>query len=160
VSIVGVGVRAGLVAAVVSGVPSTLHALLAGRDPLEATRAAGAMLLPRERRTGPLLAAAVPVHLALSLGWGVVLAGVLPRRRTVAWGALAGLAIAAVDLHVPGARTARVRQLATWPQVADHVAFGVTVGVMTRLSASAKGNSVASSPWFDRPRACSTGSAR
>ncbi len=126
----GVGVRAGLVAAVLSGAPSTLHALLTRRDPLAATRAAGAVLLPRETRPGPLLAAAVPVHLALSLGWAAVLAGVLPRRRTATWGALAGLAIAVVDLNVPGARTARVRELETWPQVADHVAFGVTVGAV------------------------------
>ena len=129
-TVIGAGIRAGLVAAVLSGAPSTVHALVTRQDPLAATRAAGAMLLPRETRTGPLLAAAVPVHLALSLGWGVVLARVLPRRRTVAWGALAGLAIAAVDLNVPGSRTAKVRELATWPQVADHVAFGITVGAV------------------------------
>ena len=129
-SIVGTGLRAGLVAAVVSGAPSTVHAALTRQDPLEATRAAGAMLLPGETRTAPLLAAAVPVHLALSLGWGVVLAAVLPRRRTTAWGALAGLAIAAVDLNVPGRRTARVRDLRTAPQVADHLAYGITTGAV------------------------------
>jgi hypothetical protein len=128
VSTIGIGVRAGLVAAVLSGAPSTVHALVTRQDPLAATRAAGAVLLPDEQRTGPLLAAAVPVHLALSLGWGVVLAATLPRRHTTAWGAVAGLAIAALDLNVPGRRTARIRELQTKPQVADHVAFGITVG--------------------------------
>jgi hypothetical protein len=129
-SIVRIGVRAGLVAAVLSGAPSTAHALATRQDPLAATRAAGALLLPRETRTGRLLAAAVPVHVAISLGWGVVLAALLPRRRTALWGALAGLGIAALDLHVPGERTAAVRELELWPQVADHLAYGVVVGVV------------------------------
>ena len=111
-----------------SGAPSTLHALVTRQDPLAATRAAGALLLPREERTGPLLAAAVPVHFGLSVGWSLVLARVLPRRATVGWGALAGLGIAALDLNLPGLRTARVRELATAPQVADHLAFGIIAG--------------------------------
>lgn len=127
---IGIGVRAGLVAAVLSGAPSTVAALLGRDDPLAATRAAGALLMPHETRSGRLLAAAVPVHLGLSLGWGVVLAFVLPRRGTVAWGGLAGLAIAALDLNVPGERTAAVRALRTWPQVADHVAFGLTAAAV------------------------------
>lgn len=125
-----IGLAAGLVAAALSGIPSTLHALLTKADPLAASRAAGNLLLPRETRSGPLLIAAVPVHLSLSLGWGVVLAAVLPRRATVTWGALAGLAIAALDLNVPGERTAAVRALRTWPQIADHVAFGVIAGAV------------------------------
>jgi hypothetical protein len=129
-SIVRIGVRAGLVAAVLSGAPSTAHALATRQDPLAATRAAGALLLPRETRAGRLIAAAVPVHVAISLGWGVVLAALLPRRRTALWGALAGLGIAALDLHVPGERTAAVRELELWPQVADHLAYGVVVGVV------------------------------
>jgi hypothetical protein len=134
VRIVGIGVRAGFVAAVLSGAPSTVHALVTRQDPLAATRAVGAMLLPRERRSGWLLAAAVPVHFGISLGWGVVLAAVLPRRATVTWGAAAGLAIAALDLGVPGERTARVRDLPLGPQVADHVAFGaLTAAVVADL---------------------------
>ena len=90
------GLAAGAVAAIPSGLPSTLHALLTGRDPLEATAAAGSILLPREERTPVLLVAAVPVHLALSLGWGVVLARML-RRPTVPRGIVAGLADGAGD---------------------------------------------------------------
>jgi len=41
---------------------------------LEGGRAAGAMLLPHERRATVLLAAAVPVHLAVSIGWAAVMA--------------------------------------------------------------------------------------
>ncbi|MGI5143792.1 MULTISPECIES: hypothetical protein [unclassified Streptomyces] len=119
------GMRAGIVAGVLSGVPSTVHALATRRDPLAATRAAGSLLLPDEARSARLLAAAIPVHFGLSVGWGVALAAVLPRRATTAWGALAGLAIAALDLSVPGRRTARIRALPRWPQVADHLAYGV-----------------------------------
>jgi len=88
------------------------------------------LLLPRETRAGPLLLAAVPVHVAISLGWGVVLAALLPRRFTVLWGAVAGGGIAALDLNLPGERTLAVRELQTGPQVVDHLAYGVVVGVV------------------------------
>jgi len=86
------------------------------------------MLLPGEERPARLFAAAVPVHLAFSFGWAVVLARVLPRRHTVAAGALAGLAIAALDLGVGRRRFPRVRELQLLPQVADHLAYGAAVG--------------------------------
>jgi hypothetical protein len=117
---------AGMWAAVLSGAPSTLHALATGRDPLEATKAVGSILLPGERRTVPLVAAAVPVHLALSLGWALVLDRV--RVRGPVRGAAAGLAIAALDLGVAGRRLPRVRALPLAPQLLDHAAFGAIVG--------------------------------
>ena len=119
-------VRAGAVAAVLSGAPSTLHAVATGRDPLEATLAAGSILLPGETRRAHLLAAAVPVHLALSLGWAVVLdrAGV----RTARAGAVAGLVIAALDLGVAARRFPRIQALPLLPQLADHAAFGAIAG--------------------------------
>jgi hypothetical protein len=126
------GVLAGAVAAVVSGIPSTVHAVVTGRDPLEATLAAGSVLLPEETRPERLLAAAVPVHLALSLGWGVVLARVLPRRPSLVAGAAAGLAIAALDLGVVGRRFSRVRALPLAGQLADHAAFGAVVAAVLR----------------------------
>ena len=125
-------VRAGLIAAVVSGAPSTIHALATGRDPLEATYAAGSLLLPGERRRGVLLAAAIPVHLGISVGWAVLLAAVLPRRRTVLAGAAAGLAIAALDLGIVGRRFELIRALPVGPQLADHLAYGAVVGAALR----------------------------
>jgi hypothetical protein len=122
------GVVAGAVAAVVSGAPSTLHAVVAGFDVLESGRAAGSIVLWREDRTLPLIAAAVPVHVAVSLGWAVVLASVLPRRRTEAWGVAGGLAIAGLDLGVVGRLLPRVRALPQLPQWADHVTYGAVVG--------------------------------
>jgi hypothetical protein len=122
------GLAAGLVAAVVGGLPSTLWAVAAGQDPLESTLAAGSILLPGEERRGRLLAAAVPVHLAVSVGWAFVLARVLPARRTVVAGALAGIGIAVVDLAIVGRRSTRIRRLPLAPQLADHVVYGATVG--------------------------------
>ncbi len=128
------GIIAGAIAGVVSGAPSTAHALATGRDPLAATKAAGAMLLPTETSGARLLMAAVPVHAVISLGWGVILARTLPRRST-AWGALAGLAIAALDLGIASRRFPRVSALPVVPQVIDHLAYGATVGfVLRRLS--------------------------
>jgi hypothetical protein len=119
-------IRAAAWAAVLSGAPSTLHALATGRDPLEATLAAGSILLPGEERRARLLAAAIPVHLGLSLGWTLALdrAGVRGARS----GALAGLAIAAIDLGLGGRRFRHVRALPLLPQVADHALFGAVAG--------------------------------
>jgi hypothetical protein len=121
---------AGLVAAAVSGLPSTAVALARGDDVLDGARATGALLLPRETRTLPLLAAAVPVHLALSLGWAVVLERALPRGREPLRGVIGGLAIAALDLGVIGRRLPPIRALPQPRQWADHAAYGLAVGVV------------------------------
>jgi hypothetical protein len=121
-------VEAGLWAAAVSGAPSTLHALATHGDPLEASLAAGSILLPNETRRRRLLVAAAGVHLTLSLGWAVVLERA--RVRGAAQGAFAGLTIAALDLAVGRALFPRIRALPLVPQVADHVAYGAIVGLM------------------------------
>jgi hypothetical protein len=127
------GLAAGALAAVLSGAPSTLHALATRADPLEATLAAGTLLSPGERRKPVLLLAALPVHVALSLGWSIVLAALLPRRRPVVCGTLAGLAIAVLDLGVVGSRYPRIRALPVVPQLLDHAAYGAVVGVVLRV---------------------------
>ena len=124
----GDALAAGAVAAVVSGAPSTVLALSTGGDPLAATLAAGSVLLPGETRRGRLAVAAVPLHLALSFGWAVVLERALPRRHEVAAGTAAGLAIAALDLGAARRLFPRIRALPLLPQLADHVAYGLTVG--------------------------------
>jgi hypothetical protein len=105
-------------------------ALAQGGDPLEAALAAGSLALPTEARRRRLLAAAVPVHFGISAAWGVVLAYVLPRRATVDTGVAAGLVIAALDLAVIGRRFPRLRALPLGPQLADHAAYGATVGLV------------------------------
>jgi hypothetical protein len=126
------GVRAGLVGSVVGGVPSTVHAVLTRRDPRESTVAAGSLLLPREQRERRLLATGAVVHVVISAGWGAALAATLPRRHTVGAGAVGGLAIAAVDLGMVGRHFDRIAALPLLLQVADHVAYGATVGLVLR----------------------------
>ena len=103
-----------------------MHALATSHDPLEAVLAAGSVLLPGETSRSKLVAAAVPLHLALSLAWTLAFdrAGV----RTARGGALAGLAVAALDLAAIGRRFPRVRALPLGPQLADHAAFGAIAG--------------------------------
>jgi hypothetical protein len=132
------GLVAGAVAWGPSGIPSTLHALWTGRDVLATVRAAGSLLAPPGAGTSRVLASAVTAHTAISLGWGAAMGALLPRRGAVAWGAAAGLAVAALDLGVVARRVPRlepIRRLPVGPQVADHLAFGAIVGaVLTRRS--------------------------
>ena len=123
------GLVAGAVAGVVSGAPSTAHALVSGRRALDAVRAAGTLV------GSPTVAAGAAVHAAVSLGWGAVLGAVVPDRHSVRWGAVAGVVIAAIDLGVIGRCFPRIRALPVLPQVADHVAYGATVGAVLALSA-------------------------
>lgn len=120
-------VAAGAWAAALSGLPSTVYALATGRDPLEATKAAGAIVLPDESDPLRLLAAAIPVHLGLSLGWALVLDRVGVRGPVR--GAAAGLVIAALDLGLAGRLFPRIRALPLGPQLLDHAAYGAVVGL-------------------------------
>lgn len=121
-------------AAVVSGAPSTLHAVATGRSPLAAVRAAAALAPAplRRSRTGDLGAGLV-VHAALSLGWAAVLAAVLPRQHTALWGVAAGATIAALDLGIVAERFPAIADLPAGPQVADHLVFGGVCGLVLSL---------------------------
>jgi hypothetical protein len=128
---------AAAVAGVLSGAPSTIHALLTGRDPLAAARAAGNLLLPADAAPEALLVAGGLAHGAISLGWATVL-GVAVRRTSrapVAVGVAAGAAIAALDLGLlahgpPGRRWPLIRALPVGPQIADHLTFGAIAGAV------------------------------
>jgi hypothetical protein len=63
-----------LMATLFSGIPSTVHALVVGTDPLEATRAAGAMLLPT------VAALSLWPQFADHLAWGALLGATLQLR--------------------------------------------------------------------------------
>jgi len=78
------------------------------------------------------IVSAVPVHIAVSLWWAVLLAHALPRRRRVLIGGLAGAAIAMFDVRVVGRRFPRIHALPLGPQIADHVAFGAVVAALTK----------------------------
>jgi hypothetical protein len=130
--VTGDAIVAGLAGAASSGIPSTAWSLLRGDDVLEGGRAVGAMVRPGERRTVALLLIAAPVHVGISLAWAWVMAAVLPRRCTPAWGVVAGLAIAGLDLVVIGRRIPAIRALPQGRQWADHVAFGLVVGLVLR----------------------------
>src|SRR3954467_13234913 len=123
---------AGAAGALLSGVPSTAVTLLRRESLLDGATAAGSILLPTERRTLPLVAAAVPVHLALSVGWAAVMSALLPRRATVPAAVAGALAIAALDLELIGRAFPRVRALPQGRQWADHVAYGLAVGAVVR----------------------------
>ena len=119
-----------LLATLLSGAPSTLFALASSGDPTEATRAAGAMLLPSETDFRKLLAAAAVVHPLVSLFWAVLLWLTLPRRYVVLWAMLASVAIALLDLLVIAPKFfPAVAALAFWPQLADHLIWGACVGL-------------------------------
>lgn len=120
--------RVALAAAAISGMPSTAYAIATGRDPLEATKAAGAIVVGETAPAGLRLAAAVPAHLAVSIFWTAVLTRALPARSRVAWGAAAGVAIAALDFALAGRRSPALRRLPLGPQLADHALFGALVG--------------------------------
>src|SRR3954447_8813762 len=126
-------VAAGLVAALLSGAPSTAITLARRQSVLDGGVAAGSVLVGARAPAPVALAAAVPVHLALSVGWAVVLAAVVPHGRELEGGALGGLAIAALDLVVIGRRFPLIRALPQGRQWADHVAYGLTVGAVLAL---------------------------
>ena len=119
-------------AAVFSGVPGTTWTVLTGGDLLESTRAA-ATLLPGQREH-PTIAAGIVAHFGMSTGWTLVLSRVIPRRGAkvgAAVGAVAGLAIAALDMGIIAKRQfPAMAALPQIPQYADHIAFGAIAGAI------------------------------
>ena len=115
-----------MLAGTLSGAPSTIVALLTGRPVTESTRAAGALL------GKPGIVRGASAHAAITVLWTAALARVLPARNRAAWGAAAGLGIAAVDLGVIGRHIPEIRALPLLPQLADHVAFGVIASVVLK----------------------------
>ena len=117
-------------AALVSAFPSTLWELFTAGDPLESTRAAGAMLIPYDSSDAGLIAAACVVHVSITLFWASIIAWLLPRQHIV-WTSIAAAAlIAFLDLQL----IARfffpdVYVLEFWPQFADPLAWGAGLGV-------------------------------
>ena len=122
-----------VVAGAVSGLPSTVVALVRGEDVLAATRAAGTLVPGRRDRPG--VVAGMAVHALLTLWWTAVLTAVLRRLGGgVVAGAAGGAAIAALDLGMVARRYPAVRALPQPPQWADHLAFGAVVGAASRRS--------------------------
>ncbi len=121
---------AAAVAAVFSGVPSTVWNLVTGTSVLDSTEAAGTLLLRRDSSRPRLVIAGGAAHIAISLWWAQVLTRILPRRHTILAGAAAGAAIAAFDLGVVGRRYPAIRALPSAPQLADHLAFGALVAAV------------------------------
>jgi anti-sigma factor RsiW len=123
-----------LVATAFSGLPSTAYALLIGADPLEATLAAGGMLLPMSAPPVQLFMAAAVVHCSVSAFWTAVFGALLPRHPVVVW-ALAGSAVVAVlDLRLIAPLIfPSVAALDFWPQFADHLMWGALLGGTLRL---------------------------
>ena len=119
-------------AAVLSGMPGTTWTVLTGGDLLESTRAA-ATLLPGQR-DNPTTAGGIAAHFGMSTGWTLVLSRVIPSRGAkvgAAVGAVAGLAIAAIDMGVIAKRHfPAMAALPQIPQYADHVAFGAIAGAI------------------------------
>jgi hypothetical protein len=134
----GDALAAGLAGAACSAIPSTVWSLMRGDDVLEGARAAGAMVLPNERRTPVLLVIAAPLHLAISLGWAAVMAVTLPRGGEPARGVAGGMAIATLDLALFGRRIPSIAALPQGRQWADHAAYGLAVGTVLRARRSGR----------------------
>jgi hypothetical protein len=123
-----------LIATVFSGVPSTVHALMTGTDPLEATRAAGAMLVATESPLAELVAAAAVVHGSVSMFWTLVFGATLPRSRVMGWAVAGSAAVALLDLKIIAPMFfPSVASLSFWPQFADHLAWGALLGATLQL---------------------------
>jgi hypothetical protein len=119
-----------LAATVLSGLPSTLYALITGSDVTEATRAAGAMLISPDSSVAQLFAEAAIVHSAISFFWTSILTLILPRRRTVFWALVISVFIAVLDLRIIAPMMfPEVARLVFWPQFADHLMWGASVGI-------------------------------
>ena len=121
---------AGTAATLFSGLPSTLYAFVRHEDISEATRAAGAMLISPGSSMLELFQAAAVVHTTISFFWAALLVRFLPRRHVILGSVTAATAIGVFDLKVVAPLMfPEVARLPFWPQMADHLMWGLCVGV-------------------------------
>jgi hypothetical protein len=125
--------EATLVASTVSGLPSTVHALVKQRSLraaavyiYDATRAVGALVPPGR----PGFGRGVVVHIAISMLCGGTLARTLPRNHSAEWGAAAGLAIGVINVGVIGRSFPAITDLPLVPQLADNAMFGTVFALV------------------------------
>jgi hypothetical protein len=124
-----------LAATLLSGIPSALHAFATGGDVLEATRAAAAML----PLSGKLFVDAALVHGSVSLFWAAILWVALPRRRVALWAIAAAALIGILDLRIIAPRLfPEVAALEFWPQMADHLMWGLCFGLVLQKRSAQK----------------------
>ncbi len=121
---------AAVLAGILGGIPSTAWALVTRGDAWEATLAVGAIVLGSDALFSRLIAAAIVFHGVMSFFWAAVLCALLPARRRVLWGLIAGALIAVLDILIIGQTIPAIRALAFVPQLADHLMFGVIVGAV------------------------------
>ena len=133
-------IRAAVVAGALSGAPSTVHAVITGREVLASVRAAGTLL------GRPTVVRGALAHAVLTLLWTVVIAVVAPARRGVGAGAAAGLLIGAADLAIARRRFPAIAALPTVPQLLDHAAFGALVAATLGPAPSAVRSAAAAPP--------------
>ena len=120
-------IEATLLAAALSGLPSTLIAFIKQRSlrsaavyAYDATRAVGTLVPPGR----PGFGRGVVVHMAMSVLCGETLARTLPRDHSAEWGAAAGLLIGVINVGVIGRSFPAIAGLPLVPQLADNVMFG------------------------------------
>ncbi len=124
---------AGALAGVLGGIPSTVYLLATGGDLFASLNALAAMVNANELPILARLAVAGGVHFAVSFGWAGVLVALLPRRAPILGALVSSALIAVLDLILIAPRFfAEVAALAFMPQLADHLAWGLTVGAVLR----------------------------
>jgi hypothetical protein len=124
--------EATLLAAALSGAPSTVHVFIKRRSlrsaaayVYDATRAIGTLVPPG--RPGFLRGAVA--HLAISGLCGETLARTLPRDHGAAWGAAGGFLFGVIGVGVIGKSFPAISGLPLMPQLADNVMFGMVFAV-------------------------------
>ena len=92
------------------------------------------MLVPADAAAGLIFIAAAAVHCAVSLLWTIVVAWSMPAKHVVIGAVAASGLIAVLDLRIIAPLFfPEVARLSFWPQFADHLAWGLLVGMTLRL---------------------------
>ncbi len=131
---------AGGLAGLVGAIPSTVYLLVTGGDVFASVNAIAAMVAANELPVLHRVAVAAAVHFALSFFWASVLVALVPRRAPVFGALVASAIIAFLDLKVIAPHYfAEAAALAFVPQLADHLAWGATVGAVLRAHQKSPG---------------------
>jgi hypothetical protein len=121
--------RAAILAGFAGGIPSTLYAIASGGDWLESMNAVAAIVNAENPSIVWRVSVAAAIHFTISFVFASTLLAILPHRRTLLWASACGAVIAVIDLLLLAPILFHeIAAPSFWPQLADHVVWGVVVG--------------------------------
>jgi len=121
-------IYAALIAGIFSGIPSISYYISTGLDWTHSTKAIGLIFFDTSQSWTLIFGSATLFHFVVSCFWSFILRIFLPKKNQIILAGFAGILIALFDLKIIAPFIPSLANLDFYPQLADHILWGMIVG--------------------------------